>query len=204
MYHRSDLQDALPTPAVSFPFRKICNTKDLLPTFYATCWPKTQPKTLVCCTPQRSLGQFYRPTHSRSLQHEAQTSSCKISWDMESGLNQTRLLLHMCMALQSTGNDHCRAPCSLSPMQTTEPGLCQRAGSAPHWAHVSQLVSGSFWKCLHTTKKVCLKEGFWVCEEKNIILSKGHKLLGKKKKQKQSNFLFYFSWYFITLSGTVW
>lgn len=70
VHHRSCVQAALPTPAPFFSFSKICNTEDLLPTFFAICSPKREPKTLVFCIPQRSLGQFYKPTHVRSLEDE--------------------------------------------------------------------------------------------------------------------------------------
>lgn len=76
VHHSSCVQAALSTPALFFPFIKICNAKDLLPTFYANCSPKREPKPLVCCTHR---GLWSSSTHTRSLQDEVQISSCKIS-----------------------------------------------------------------------------------------------------------------------------
>lgn len=192
--------------AVFFPFRKICNTEDLLPPFYLlSAHLLSSPRPLF---PAHHRGLWGSSTcqhiaaHSR-MRHRPLPERYPETWSQV--WTKARLLLHMCMVLQSTGNDHCRAPCSLSPMQSHQDGALPMGRNC---STLSTCVSAakwlvSFWKCLHTTRKGGLKEGLWVCKEKKVILlSKGHKLLEEIKKKK--NFLFYFSWYFITLSGTVW
>lgn len=127
VHHRSCLQAALPTPALFFPFSKICNTKDLLPTFYPICSPKMQPQTLLGFAAHHrglwgsSTGQ-HTGGHSK-MRYRSLPARYPETWSQV--WTKARLLLHMCMVLQSARNDRCRAPCTLSPMQS------HRAGALP-------------------------------------------------------------------------
>lgn len=142
VHHRSCLQVALPPPALSFPFSKICNTKDLLPAFYAICSPKTQPKTLVCCTPQRSLGQFYSQYTAGHSRMRYRSGPARYPETRSQVGTKARLPLHMWWPLHGLQG---RITAVCPPCKATKLGLCHWAGSAPRW---STCVPADGWELL--------------------------------------------------------
>lgn len=132
VHHRSCLQAALPTPAPFFPFSKICNTKDLLPPFMLFAHPKGGPRPLFAAHHRglwgSSTGQ-HTAGHSR-MRHRPLPTRYPETWSQV--WTKARLLLHTCVVLQ--GMTTAELPAACPPWKATELGLCQWAGSAPHWS----------------------------------------------------------------------